>query len=217
MESAFLELYQQFKMLQAVCSQQAQLLQRLISKDANIAEMPVTRPIQCTDAGDQISSQSPLFGQTGTEALSVETTKSMTEDLYQPLKTKDKSAFSFDCDIRLPPNKDQYNVLASKDDKSGLAKSMSHTDVSLDETEINCNFALFIKTYAPTFPKVPGVGDQTIPAMSDMNFLTMDPDTTLNLSNVDEELCFLHSRDMSRVALLEPKINNFSVVRGPAQ
>lgn len=37
MERAFFELYQQFKVLQAVCSRQAELLQRLLSKDAHIA------------------------------------------------------------------------------------------------------------------------------------------------------------------------------------
>lgn len=217
MESAFLELYQQFKMLQAVCSRQAQLLQRLLSKDVNIAEMPMSKPIQCTDAGDPISSQSPLNGQKEMEAHSVDTTTSMTEDLYQPLIIKDKSTFSFDCDIRLPLNKDNYNFQASQGDKSELGKLVLPTDVSLDETEINGNFALFIKTYEPTLANAPNVGNKTIPAMSDMDFLAIGPDPTLNFSNIDEELCFLHSKDMSGVAVLEPQINNFSVVRGPAQ
>ncbi|KAM5181662.1 TRAF family member-associated NF-kappa-B activator-like [Mantella aurantiaca] len=214
MESAFLELYQQFKVLQVVCSRQAELLQRLLSKDTHIAEMPMSKPVQCSDAVDPISSENPLFQQTVIEALSTKAAKSMTEELYQPLETEDKSTFSFDCDVQFPPDKD--NFLASQAAKSGLAAYLSYTDASLEEKETNSNFALFIKTYAPTFPKVSGVGDKAIGAISDINFLTMDPDHT-HVPNIDEELCFLQSKDISQGTILKPQINNFSVVKGPAK
>ncbi|XP_073469802.1 TRAF family member-associated NF-kappa-B activator-like isoform X1 [Aquarana catesbeiana] len=214
MERAFFELYQQFKVLQAVCSRQAELLQRLLSKDAHTAEKPMSKPIQCSDAADPICSKSPFLRQTGMEALSIETAKTITEELYQPLESEDKSTFSFDCDVQFPTNKDQYPFLASQGDKSGLATYMSNIDVSLDETEINGNFALFIKTYAPTFPKVPGAGEKSIPAMSEINFLPMDSNPILN---IDEEMCFLQSKELSKGVILEPQINNFSEIKGPAQ
>lgn len=176
--------------------------------------MPMSKPIQCSDAGVPISTENLFLREAGMEAFSVETSKSLTEELYQPLETEEKSNFSLDCDIQLPPNKDQSQLLANHGDQPGLATYLPNTDISLDEAEINGNFALFIERYAPTFSKVTGVEDKSIPAISAINILPMHLYPT-RLSNTDEELCFLQSKDISKATAGKPEINHFFGVKGP--
>ncbi|XP_075055399.1 TRAF family member-associated NF-kappa-B activator-like [Mixophyes fleayi] len=217
MEDAFMALYQEFRALQTVCSRQAELLQKLLSKKSLAAEMPVSKPIQCTDAEDPTCSVSHLLKLKGKEPPYTETSKTLTDELSAPLGTKDKSSL-FDFDVRFSPNKDQYSFLVSVADKGEVDKGCLHTDPSLDESGIHSNLALFIKNYTPKFPKLDRVGDKTT-AISDFDFLSpVDGDHNLSLSNVyEEDLSFLQSKDISLGELLEPENNNANAVRGPAQ
>ncbi|XP_068121225.1 TRAF family member-associated NF-kappa-B activator-like [Hyperolius riggenbachi] len=217
MEDAFLALYKEFKELQALCSRQAELLQKLLSKQSNTAEMPISKPIQCTDPGDPTSSESPFFRLIGPNSPSAETAKISTEGQCQHLDTEEKPSFSFDSDVRFPPSKEQLTFLTSQDDNEELATGMSNTEISLNETELNGNFALFIKKYTPRFPRACDVEDKMIPMLPDIDILTMDPDHAFSLSNIYEELHFLQSKDLSEGDFIEPKKNNSNDVRGPTK
>ncbi|KAM9319912.1 TRAF family member-associated NF-kappa-B activator-like [Gastrophryne carolinensis] len=204
MEDAFLELYQQFKLLQVVCIQQTKLLQRLLSKDPPTTEKPISKPIQCTDAGDPTCSESPFFRLTGM-GTSTKTSKTRCEEVSKPLEKVDNSShfFSFEFDVQFPPNanSDQYSFLANQLEKE-LASGISKSDVSLEKFENNSKFEfLFLNNDTPTIPK-----HDFLPANTDYS-----------LSNIYEELYFLQPFENSAKNSLEPQIKNSSDIRGPAQ
>nr|XP_025040238.1 uncharacterized protein LOC106731991 isoform X1 [Pelodiscus sinensis] len=51
MDEAFFQLCQEFTRLQDLCAKQAELLQELVATQEPVPAMPISMPIQCTDAG----------------------------------------------------------------------------------------------------------------------------------------------------------------------
>ncbi|XP_063813147.1 TRAF family member-associated NF-kappa-B activator-like [Pseudophryne corroboree] len=214
MEDAFFALYQEFRELQAVCSKQAELLQQLLSKKALDAEMPISKPIQCTDVGYRTCSERPLLMLKGTEVSDAETSTTVADEVSAPSGTNEKSSL-FDFDVQFFPNKDQYSAAG----KGVAANDLLHADHNVDKRGINSNLALFIKNYTPTFPNLDGVGVKIPPVISHIDFLTpVDGDHDLSLSNIyEEDLSFLQSKDISLGELLGTQNKNVNAVRGPAQ
>ncbi|XP_014348437.1 uncharacterized protein ZGC:113184 [Latimeria chalumnae] len=70
MEEAFVQLYQEFRRLQTVCAKQAELLQKLTIKKQLMNEIPVSRPIQCTESEGLRQSEGPFLRLQGTKAQS---------------------------------------------------------------------------------------------------------------------------------------------------
>ncbi|XP_075706248.1 TRAF family member-associated NF-kappa-B activator-like [Rhinoderma darwinii] len=217
MEDAFLELYQEFKKLQILCSKQAELLQKLLSKKLHASEMPVSKPIQCTDLGDDACSENP-FKLKGKEDQCVEGSKTNADAVPVPLKSEGSSSLLLDLDVRLPPCEDQYNFLASVTEKEEAAVGLSCADTALDKRGVNSNYALFIKNYAPKFMDMDNVGAKIVPAKLNLDFLNpINRDQNFSLSNIyEEDISFLQSKDISLGALLEQHRNS-NGVRGPAQ
>lgn len=218
MEDAFLELHQEFKKLQVICSKQAELLQKLLSKKGHTSDMPVSKPIQCTDTGDDACSESPFFRLKGVEDQSVEASKAKADHVSEPLGPKENSSLLLDLDVRFPPCQDQYNFLASEADNKGAAVGLPDADITSVKGGVNANNALFIKDYASRFWDMDNVEGKIAPAKLYLDFLTLvNRDRNFSLSNMyEEDISFLQSNDISLEALLEPHKNS-NGVRGPAQ
>ncbi|XP_073526172.1 TRAF family member-associated NF-kappa-B activator-like [Phyllobates terribilis] len=215
MEDAFLELYQEFKKLQIICSKQAELLQKLLLTKGETKEMPVSKPIQCTDTGDDACSESPFFRLKVKEDQCVEVSKSNANGVLVPIDPKERSGLLLDLDIRFPPCEDQYNFLASATDKEEATVSIPCPDITLDKKGVNSNYALFIQNYTPKFLAMDNVGGKIAPAKLYLDFLTRDHNFSL-LNMYEEDISFLHSKDTSLEAFLEQHKNS-NGVRGPAQ
>ncbi|XP_044144191.1 TRAF family member-associated NF-kappa-B activator-like isoform X1 [Bufo gargarizans] len=216
MENAFLELYEEVRKLQIICSKQADLLQELLSKKDHVTEMPVSKPIQCTDTGDDVCSESPFFRLKGKEDQCVEAIKTQADDVPVPLETEENPSLLLDIDVRFPPCEDQYNFLASVPDKEETAVGLPCAEFTSDE--VNSNYALFIKNDTPKFLNMDNNGSKIAPAGVYLDFLTpVNIEHNFSLSNIyQEDIRFLQSTDISFEALLEPH-KNFNEVKGPAQ
>ncbi|XP_077155883.1 TRAF family member-associated NF-kappa-B activator-like isoform X1 [Ranitomeya variabilis] len=215
MEDAFLQLYQEFKKLQIICSKQAELLQTLLSKKGDTNEMPVSKPIQCTDTGGDACSESPFFRLNVKDDQCVEASKSRANGVLVPSDPKERSSLLLDLDVRFPPCEDQYNFLASATDKHEATVGIPCPDITLDKKGVTSNYALFIQNYTPKFLAMDNVGDKIAPAKLYLDFLTRDHN--FSLSNMyEEDLSFLHSKDIPPEAFLEQH-KNCNGVRGPAQ
>ncbi|KAM3933013.1 TRAF family member-associated NF-kappa-B activator-like [Leptodactylus fuscus] len=217
MEDAFLELYKEFKNLQIICLKQAELLQKLLSKKGGTSDMPVSKPIQCTDTGDNARSESPFFRLKGKEDL-VEASKTKTDEEPTPLEPNENSSLLLDLDIRFPPYEDQYNFLTSVSDKEEALVGIPCADKTTDKREENSNFALFFKNYTPRFLDTDTVGGEMGPTKLYNDLLTPgNTDGNFTVSDMyEEDINFLKSSDVLYEALLEPR-KNTNGVRGPAQ
>ncbi|XP_075190613.1 TRAF family member-associated NF-kappa-B activator-like [Anomaloglossus baeobatrachus] len=215
MEDAFLELYQEFKNLQIICLKQAELLQKLLSKKGHTNEIPVSKPIQCTDTGSDARSESPFFRLEVKEDQCAEASKNNADSVLVPLDPKDPSSLPLALDVRFPPCEDQYSFLANVADKEDAAVCLPGPHITLDKKGVNSNYALFIQNYTPKFLAIDNVGGKVAPAKLYFDFLTRDHN--LSLSNIyEEDLSFLHSNDISLEAFLEQH-KTHNGVRGPAQ
>ncbi|XP_056418659.1 TRAF family member-associated NF-kappa-B activator-like [Hyla sarda] len=215
MEDAFLELYQEFRKLQIICAKQAELLQKLLSKKGHSNEMPVSKPIQCTDAGDNVCSESPFFKLKCEETQCAEASKTNAEDLTVSLEPKENYSLLLNTDVWLPPCEDQYNFLASVADKEEAVGSMACADLTSDKRGTHSNYALFIKN-CPKFLDMDNDGVKIDPAKLYLDFMT-DKDHNFSLSNMyEDDISFLQSTDISLKHLLEPHENS-NGIRGPAK
>ncbi|KAG9491646.1 hypothetical protein GDO78_000254 [Eleutherodactylus coqui] len=206
MEDAFLELYQEFRKLQIICAKQAKLLQKLLSEKGHTSELPVSKPIQCTDKGDDACAESPFFNLKAKEDQCLEISKTKADDDLS-LEPKEVSSLLLDLDIRFPPCEDQYNFLASAAAKEEAAVGMPSADMNSDRRA----------NYTPTFLDMDNIGDKKDPGKLYLDLLTpINRDCNFSFSNMYEDISFLHSRDISLGTLLEPHKNS-NGVRGPAQ
>ncbi|KAM4046378.1 uncharacterized protein ACNLHF_009980 [Anomaloglossus baeobatrachus] len=105
MEDAFLELYQEFKNLQIICLKQAELLQKLLSKKGHTNEIPVSKPIQCTDTGSDARSESPFFRLEVKEDQCAEASKNNADSVLVPLDPKDPSSLPLALDSSWSPGR----------------------------------------------------------------------------------------------------------------
>ncbi|XP_069826399.1 TRAF family member-associated NF-kappa-B activator-like [Dendropsophus ebraccatus] len=214
MEDAFLELYQEFKKLQIICSKQAELLQKLLSKKGHTSEMPVSKPIQCTDTGDDAQSESPFFRLKVKEDQCTEASKTNSDDVPVPSEPKENSSLLLDLDVRFPPCEDQYNFLGSMADKEEADDGMSCAGITQDTKGGSSNYALCIKNY-PKCLDMDNDAEKISPAKLGLDFMT-NGDHNFSLFNMYEDISFLQSKDISLEALLEPHKNS-NGVRGPAK
>ncbi|KAM4797247.1 TRAF family member-associated NF-kappa-B activator-like [Rhinophrynus dorsalis] len=222
MEEAFLSLYQEFQVLQTICTKQAELLQKLLARKGLSSEMPFSKPIQCTDSGDPACSECPFFRLHEKEEPSVESSNTMkdTSPHSLPLTTKEKQNVLLDFDVIFPPNTDKYSFLASDAEKVDFAVGHAQLDLSLEKKE-NTDLETFIKNYTPQFPN--GINSEEKraihPTIAGLDFLIpVREDEDLSLSNLyEEDLCYLQSSDISfGVCLAAEKKHPFGV-RGPTQ
>ncbi|XP_075449529.1 uncharacterized protein LOC142491111 [Ascaphus truei] len=211
MEEAFLLLYQEFQRLQAICIKQAELLQKLLSKKGIAKDMPVSMPIQCTDAGDPTSSESPFIRLQEKKEPFTESSKTTANELLcsVPVKTKEKSDVLLDIDFMFPPSTENDSFLASEAEKVDFALDLSHLNFSLGKRGSNADLDMFIKNYMPQFPNV------------NVNWDTkkqpVGSDQILSLSNLYEDPCYLQSKDISLGVCLAPENKHALGIRGPAQ
>ncbi|KAM8977825.1 TRAF family member-associated NF-kappa-B activator-like [Pelodytes ibericus] len=215
MEDAFLLLYQEFQVLQSVCRKQAELLQKLLSKKGASTEIPVTKPIQCSDLGDHACSESPSFRLLRKENTDADSSNPVMEELptSKPLKPKEDSSVLLDFDVRFPPGREQYSYLSSENEKVELAVGTSNANSTND-------FELFIKNYTPQFSNMTGSGDKGIceTSKAELEFLLpVNTDPNFSLSHSYENLCYLQSTDISLGECLAPEIRNPIGIRGPTQ
>ncbi|KAG8585468.1 hypothetical protein GDO81_005037 [Engystomops pustulosus] len=211
MEDAFLDLYKEFKKLQMICSKQGELLHKLLSNKECASEMPVSKPIQCTDKGD-VCSESPFFRLKGKEDQCIETSKTMADNLLVPAEPKENCSRLSDLAVQFPP----YNIPTTVTDKEEAAVGMSCADIP--PAGVNANFAMLIKDYSSKFLDMDNVEDKKSSDKLYSDFLTpLNIDGSVRLLNVyEEDISFLQSYDISFEAFLEPqKVSNG--VRGPAK
>ncbi|XP_053311783.1 TRAF family member-associated NF-kappa-B activator-like [Spea bombifrons] len=221
MEEAFLSLYQEFQVLQSICTRQAKLLRMLLAKKEIISDVPISKPIQCSDVDESSSKKGAFFNLNAKENEFTEALKSRTNDFPTPklLKPSEDSAVLEPC-VPFPSIKKNHSLPSSENEKVELAVDFSKLKYGDDKRKSKTDLELFIKNYTPQFQNAIATGDESIcgPTTIDVDFLFgIKADQNFSLCNSYEDLCYLHSKDISFGECLAPENRSSTAVRGPAQ
>ncbi|XP_004911963.2 TRAF family member-associated NF-kappa-B activator [Xenopus tropicalis] len=209
MEDAFLALYEEVQVLQTICRKQAELLGKLLAVKGISGEVPISKPIQCTDIGDPMCSEYPFIRFQEKQDQCVESSSTM-EDMNVtslPEHIRENPSVLLDYDVKFPPTTENFSFLASEGEKPdpGCSNGNNGSNTDLES---------FIKNYTPQFPNIDTSGEERT---AGLDFL-IPVGADLSMSHLyDEELCYLQSKDISFGMCLAPKDQHLFGVKGPVQ
>ncbi|XP_018102989.1 TRAF family member-associated NF-kappa-B activator-like [Xenopus laevis] len=215
MEDAFLALCEEVRLLQTKCRKQAELLEKLLAVKGISNEMPISKPIQCTDVGNPTCSECPFIRLQEKQDQSVESSDTMEDNNTTSLAEdiRGNPSVLLDFDVKFPPTTENFSFLASEVEKHKL--DVGHS--SGDKDGSNADLESFIKNYTPQFPNING-GKRTCDTTAGGLHCLIPVGADLSMSNLyDEDLCFLQSKDISLGVCLAPKDQYLFGVKGPVQ
>nr|XP_033794597.1 uncharacterized protein LOC117357723 [Geotrypetes seraphini] len=220
MEEAILQLSQELRKLQALCTRQAILLQRLTMRIEPSTEMPISLPIQCTDAGSSEQSENAFLRPQGKKALNgelpVSTVPTLPDSMFaRNQKQATETLPSFD--IKFPPNTENYSFLNSEEKAELAMMSLYGLDYAMQKNRPNLDHDLFFgKSVMP-----PSNGDGESPGtckMRDWLFLNLaDGKSLINLYDLYEDPPGLPLETAVTHNCMPAERNSPVTVRGPTK
>ncbi|XP_029450827.1 uncharacterized protein LOC115087590 [Rhinatrema bivittatum] len=124
MEEAILQLSQELRQLQVLCTRQAVLLQKLTARKEPSTEMPVSMPVQCTDAGGPELSENPFFRPQDQKVQNGGLPTVAASELQDPMfpsNQRQDAEILPSFDIKFPPTMENYSFLNSEAEKEEFA------------------------------------------------------------------------------------------------
>ncbi|XP_030051321.1 TRAF family member-associated NF-kappa-B activator [Microcaecilia unicolor] len=219
MEEAISQLAQELRKLQALCSRQAVLLQMLTMRKEPSTEMPISLPIQCTDAGGSEQSKNAFLSPQGKKTLTGELPVSTTPTLAGNQKQVTEILPTFD--VKFPPITENYSFLNSEEEKTELAMvGLYGLDCAMQKNRPKLDHDLFFGKFV--MPSSTGAaGDGESPGtckMRDWLFLNLaDGKSLINLSDLYEDLPGLQLETTATHNCMPTEGKSPVSVRGPTK